>query len=118
MPNEMPGQSAILYLSNSGNRSFKRSTVERHFGVVGLQRTMTRPLVKVTSSRTCVAKSQPARCRAGVMYWVQMSRSERLFLSVTREGRSTMLVGFSQHITLALANGEATASAPPRGLFL
>ena len=118
MPNEMPGQSAILYLSNSGNRSFKRSTVERHFGVVGLQRTMTRPLVKVTSSRTCVAKSQPARCRAGVMYWVQMSRSERLFLSVTREYPSKAVAHFLQHITLASAGVEATASVPPRALFL
>ena len=46
---------------------------------------MTRPLVKVTSSRTCVAKFHPERCSAGVMNWVQMSRSERLFLSGTRE---------------------------------
>ena len=36
---------------------------------------MMRPLVKVTSSRTWVRMSQPAPLTAGVMYFVQMSRS-------------------------------------------
>lgn len=35
-----------------------------------------RPLVKLTSSRICDSLSHPAACRAGVMHFVQMSRSE------------------------------------------
>src|SRR5262249_38997878 len=44
--------------------------------------TITRPLVKVTSSRTCVRRSHPARPRAGVMNFVQISRSLSDFLSL------------------------------------
>jgi hypothetical protein len=46
--------------------------------------TMMRPSVKVTSSRTCRRRSHPACCTAGVMYWVQMSRSDRVFLFMLR----------------------------------
>lgn len=48
-----------------------------------LPRTMTRPLVKVTSSRTCRWMSHPAAATAGVMNLVQMSRSLSAFLSTT-----------------------------------
>ena len=47
-----------------------------------LARTVIRPLVKVTSSRICRMSSHPARCRAGVMNFEQMSRSERFRLSI------------------------------------
>src|SRR5690606_33388936 len=47
-----------------------------------LPRTMMRPLVKLTSSRTCFWMSQPACCMAGAMNLVQISRSERDFLSM------------------------------------
>jgi len=43
---------------------------------------MIRPFVKLTSSRICNISSQPAFRRAGVMNLVQMSRSERLRLSI------------------------------------
>src|SRR5579862_7649839 len=43
---------------------------------------MIRPLVKLTSSRTWVISSQPACLTAGVMYFVQMSRSLSSFLFI------------------------------------
>ena len=43
---------------------------------------MMRPLVKLTSSRICDISSHPAARNAGVMNFVQMSRSERAFLSI------------------------------------
>jgi hypothetical protein len=41
---------------------------------------MMRPLVKLTSSRTCRWMSQPAAAMAGAMNLVQMSRSDSDFL--------------------------------------
>ncbi len=43
---------------------------------------MTRPFVKLTSSRSWVISSQPARRSAGVMNFVQMSRSLSCFLFI------------------------------------
>jgi hypothetical protein len=43
--------------------------------LTSLPRTMIRPFVKNTSSRICDISSQPARRSAGVMNFVQMSRS-------------------------------------------
>ena len=45
-----------------------------------LPRTEMGPLVKATSSRICCMSSHPERCSAGVVNFVQMSRSERLRL--------------------------------------
>ena len=45
-----------------------------------------RPWVKLTSSRICNISSQPALRRAGVMNFVQMSRSERPRLSIGLSG--------------------------------
>ena len=44
--------------------------------LTSLPRTMMRPLVKLTSSRICDISSHPAARSAGVMNFVQMSRSE------------------------------------------
>ncbi len=68
-----------------------RLVVENDVGLLGLAavtslpRTMIRPLVKQTSSRTCTISSQPARLMAGRMNFVQMSRSVRLLLSIPHE---------------------------------
>ena len=43
---------------------------------------MIRPFVKLTSSRICDISSHPARLTAGVMNFVQMSRSLRAVLSM------------------------------------
>ena len=49
-----------------------------------LPRTMMRPLVKLTSSRICAVRSQPAATREGVMNLVQMSRSLRVELLIAQ----------------------------------
>jgi hypothetical protein len=48
--------------------------------VWSLPRTMILPLMSGNSSRICVVTSQPAFSKAGVMNFVQMSRSLRSFL--------------------------------------
>ena len=53
-----------------------------------------RPAVNVTSSRSCDISSHPAPRRAGVMNFVQMSRSERLALSI-RPQRPPVLCRFT-----------------------
>src|SRR5712692_7667557 len=46
---------------------------------------MMRPLVKLTSSRSCVISSQPACRSEGVMNFVQISRSLSCFLFMPKE---------------------------------
>src|SRR5262245_28601892 len=53
---------------------------------------MMRPLVKKTSSRICVSTSQPAFSTAGVMYFVHMSRSLKVFLSIPRSSPRQVLL--------------------------
>jgi hypothetical protein len=73
---------------------------------------MTRPLVKETSSRTCVAKFHPERCTAGLMYWVQISRSVSFFLSNTRETLwPVMMALVAQHTTPASPGREGEVPA-------
>jgi len=70
-----------------------RFVVEDVIGPLGftardqLARTMIRPLVKDTSSRIWDKSSQPAFLMAGVMNFVQMSRSERSFFISLKRNR-------------------------------
>jgi hypothetical protein len=57
-----------------------------------LPRAMMWPLVKLTSSRICVSTSHPAFNTAGVMHFVQMSRSLKVFLSMPRGSPQTLFL--------------------------
>src|SRR5688572_32018515 len=74
---------------------------------------MMRPLVKPTSSRICHWISQPALTTAGVIYFVQMSRSLRSLLfmpgssSEDRQGQSISHTGMGAREILIEVAGNS-----------
>ena len=82
----MPSPTLIVVLGLDESEGDVRLVIEDVVGTLSLAAanqlaaTMIRPLVKLTSWRICDISSQPAYFTAGVMNFVQMSRSLSTFL--------------------------------------